>query len=108
MFDIHMSLLVRHTGKRPFFLDSWEDACTGISVFFPKTLHPAFILIETSCFVLFSIAIVCHRYLKLVTFSISVPFICMLSVVLIFVINLVFPLCILRPKFNLFSFTVFT
>ena len=28
---------------------------------FQKTLHPAFILIETSCFVLFSIAIVCPR-----------------------------------------------
>ena len=34
-----------------------------ISLYFPKTLHPAFILIETSCFVLFSIAIVCPIYL---------------------------------------------
>ena len=34
-----------------------------ISLYFPKTLHFAFILIETSCFVLFSIAIVHHRYL---------------------------------------------
>ena len=33
----------------------------------------------------------------LVTFSISVQFICMLSVVSIFIIHLVFPLCILRP-----------
>ena len=63
-----------------------------ISLYFPKTLHPVFILIETFCFVLFSIAIVCPRYLQLVTFSVSVLFICMLSVVSIFVINLVFPL----------------
>ena len=33
-----------------------------ISLYFPKTLHPTFILIEISCFVLFSIAIVCPRY----------------------------------------------
>ena len=35
-----------------------------ISLYFPKTLHPAFILIETSCFVLFFIASVCPRYLQ--------------------------------------------
>ena len=34
-----------------------------ISQYFPKTLNPAFILIESSCFVLFSIAVVCPRYL---------------------------------------------
>ena len=34
-----------------------------ISLYFPKTLHPDFILIETCCFVLFSIAIVYPRYL---------------------------------------------
>ena len=34
-----------------------------ISLYFPKTLHPTFILIETSWFVPFSIAIVCPRYL---------------------------------------------
>ena len=34
-----------------------------ISLYFPKTLHPHFILIETSCFALFSIAIVCPRHL---------------------------------------------
>ena len=34
-----------------------------ISLYFPKTFHPAFILIETSCLVHFSIAIVCPRYL---------------------------------------------
>ena len=78
-----------------------------ISLYFPKTLHPAFIPIETSRLVLFSIAFVCHRYLWLVTFPISVPFICILSVVSIFFINLVFPLCILRPIFKLSSFKVF-
>ena len=41
-----------------------------------------------------SIAIVCPRYLYLVTFSNSVPYICMLSAVSVFVIHLVFPLCI--------------
>ena len=35
----------------------------NISLYFPKTLHTAFILVETSCLVLFSIAIVCPRYL---------------------------------------------
>ena len=34
-----------------------------MSLYFPKTLHPAYILIEASCFVLFSIAVVCPRYL---------------------------------------------
>ena len=34
-----------------------------ISLYFQKTLHPASILIRTSCSVLFSIAIVCPRYL---------------------------------------------
>ena len=34
-----------------------------ISLHFPETHHPAFILTETSCFVLFSIAIACPRYL---------------------------------------------
>ena len=76
-----------------------------ISLYFPKTLHPAFILIETSCFVLFPIAIVCPRYLQLVTFTISVPFLWMLSVVSMFVINLVCPLCILRPILKVSSFT---
>ena len=64
--------------------------CLKISQYFPKTLHPAFILIETSCCVLFSIAVVCFKCLQLVTFSISVPFISILSVVSIFVVNLVF------------------
>ena len=35
---------------------SWK-----ISLYCRKTLNPTFILIETSCFVLFSIAIVCPR-----------------------------------------------
>ena len=34
-----------------------------ISLYIPKTLHPACILIETSCFALFSFASVCPRYL---------------------------------------------
>ena len=38
-----------------------------ISLYFPKTLHLAFILIETSCFIPYSNAIVCPRYLELVT-----------------------------------------
>ena len=80
--------------------------CRKISLYFLKTLHPTFILIETSCFVLISIAIVCPRYLQLVIFSISVPSICMLSAVLIFVISLVFPLCILRSIFKLSLFSV--
>ena len=71
MLGIHMPLLVRHTGWRPFFLDSWEGAyaerrlCT-----FKKTLHPASILIKASCSVLIFIAIVCQRYLLLATFSV--------------------------------------
>ena len=69
-----------------------------------KTLHPAFIFIETSCLVLFSIAFVCPRYLKLVNFSICILLICMLTVVSIFAINLVFPFCILSLMFKLYSF----
>ena len=60
----------------------------NISLYFPKTLNPAFVLIGTSCFVQFSIAVVCPRYLWLDIFSILVPSICMLSVLSIFVINL--------------------
>ena len=75
-----------------------------IYLYVPETLHSAFILIGTSCFVLFSIANDCPRYLLLVTFSIFVPFICILSVVSIFVINLVCPLYILIPVCKLFLF----
>ena len=47
------------------FLFKLMERCMSrkISLYFPTTLHPAFILSETSCFVLFSITIVCRRYL---------------------------------------------
>ena len=57
-YGIHMPLLVRHSGYRPFFVDSWKVPVQEDFLYSPKTLHPAFILIETSCF-----AIVCPRYL---------------------------------------------
>ena len=63
MFGIHMSLLVRYTGWKPFFLDSWKVPVQKDFSVLSKTLHPAFILIKTSCLVLFSIATVCPRYL---------------------------------------------
>ena len=50
-----------------------------MSLYFPKTLHPACILIDTSCLVLFSTAIVFPRYLSSVTLSISVQSTYMLS-----------------------------
>ena len=75
-----------------------------ISLYFPKALQHAFILIKTSCLVLFSIAI--PRYLLIVT-SISVPSVCVMSVVSIFATNLVLPLCILRPILKLSSLKVF-
>ena len=78
-----------------------------ISLYFPEILLAAFILVKTSCRVLLSIAIVCPRCLWLITVSVSVLSVCMLSVVSIFVINLVVPICILRPVFRLSSFTVF-
>ena len=70
-----------------------------ISLYFPETFHLAFILSETSCLVLFFIAVVCPRYLWLVAFSISVVF--------LLVFDLVFPLCILRTIVKLSSFTAF-
>ena len=51
-----------------------------ISLCFQKTLYSAFILIETSFCVWFSIAIVCSRYSYSFALSISVLSICMLSV----------------------------
>ena len=104
----HLYVIAGKTHWLKTFLFRLIGRCLSrkISLYFPKTLQHASILVETSCFVLFSITIVCPRYLKLVTFSISVPFICMLSVESIFVINLVFPICILRPVFELSSFTV--
>ena len=78
-----------------------------VSLYFPKTLHPAFILIETSCFILFSLAIFCPRYLVSQLLYFCPVYLSMLSVVSIFVIHLGFTLCILRPTFKLPSFTVF-
>ena len=62
MFGIRMSLLVKHIGWRPFFFRLMGRYLSRkISPYFPKTSYPAFILIKTSCFVLFSIVIVCPR-----------------------------------------------
>ena len=75
------------------FLSRLMGRCLSkkISLYFPKTLHLALFLAESSCLVLFSIAIVCPTNLQLFTFSIPVRSICMLSAALIFVTNLVFP-----------------
>ena len=80
-----------------------------ISLYFPKTLHPAFILMKTSFIVLFSIAFVCPWYLWLVAFSISVLSICTFSVVSVYYLSLIwlFHIYIFRPIFKLSSFTVF-
>ena len=43
-----------------------------ISLYFPKTLHPTFFLIETSCLVLFS-RCYCLSQIFVVTFSVSIP-----------------------------------
>ena len=74
MSGIHMLFIAGKTHWLKTFLCKFIGRCLSreISLYFPKTLHPAFVLIETSCFVLFSIAIVCPRYLLLITFSISV------------------------------------
>ena len=67
MFGMHMSLLVdKLVTDLSLRLIVWSLS-RKISLYFPKTLQPAFILTETSRFVLFSIAIVCPRYLLLVS-----------------------------------------
>ena len=104
MSGIHMSLLVRVWLKAFHFRLSRRCLSRKISVYFTKTLHPACILIETSCLVPFFIATVCSRYVQLVTFSISILSTCTLSVLLIFVI-ICFPVCILRPIFKISSFS---
>ena len=76
-----------------------------ISLYFPKTLHPAFILIETSCSVLFSIAIVCPIFIvsHLLCFCpVYLNVVCCVNVCHKFS----FSLCIFRPIFKISSFTV--
>ena len=58
MFGIHMSLLVIHTVKDLSFRLMGTCLSRMISLYFPETLRLAFILIEISCFVLFSLAFV--------------------------------------------------
>ena len=78
-----------------------------ISLHFTKTLQAAFILIETSCVVL-----VFHCYCLSQIFVIShllyfCPVYLYVVCLLIFVINLVFLLYVLRPVFEIFAFTIF-
>ena len=100
----HPYVIVGKTHWLKTFLFRLMGRCLSrlIALFFAKTHHPVFILIETSCFVLISIAVFdpdIHSWSP----SISVPSICMLSVVSIFVISLIFPLCFLRPFLKLSS-----
>ena len=72
---LHPYVIAGKTHLFKTFLFRLTGRCLSrkISLYFPQTLHPVFILIKTSCFVPFSIAIVCPRYFLFI-FSISVPF----------------------------------
>ena len=60
----HPDVITVKTHCLKTFLYRFMGGCLSrqISLYFPKPLHPAFILIETTCFVLFSIAVVCPRH----------------------------------------------
>ena len=76
-----------------------------ISLYFPKTLHPYFILIKT-CFVVFH----CFCLSQILTVS-HLLYFCPVYSYIVCCVNIchkfIFPLCILRPIFTLSLFTVF-
>ena len=61
----HPYVIGGKTHRLKTFLSRLKGRCLfrKIFLYFPKTLHPAFFLIETSCCILLSIAVVCPRYL---------------------------------------------
>ena len=62
MFGIHVIAGKTHWLKTFLFKLIGRCLSRKISLYFPKTHHPAFILIETSCFVLFSTYLLSYNF----------------------------------------------
>ena len=70
MFGSHRSWLARYIGPLLVFLSEMGSCLSwSISLFFPKQLHAALILVYISSLVVSLRCVVCPRYLNSVTFQ---------------------------------------